>query len=731
MTVCPHKMVANKTISALIRFFLALPLCLFFASKALASTSLDLTDDEKAFLEAYDPVRVHVETNWPPFNYLEYGEIKGFVNDYMRLLAKRTGMQIEFIVGYSWNEYLQMLQDKRIDAISNMKITPDRESYTAFSNRAVVNTVQGILSLKGTKQFRTLAEIEQAGLSMAVVKGFFHEELLKRHYPKINLLLTDDAIDSIRQVINGNADTAIATHSVFDYYINKHFYTGLNNTPLVDDPKFAKTPQFIGIRKDLPLLKSIIDKGMATITDQEVLTLRKKWSGSVQNDQQTTLSTAKLSLSEKRFLQQKQQVTMCVDPDWMPLEAIENGQHIGMAAEFMDFFQKQLGIPITLVTTTDWAESIQFAKARRCDIYSMAMETPQRLEYMNFTTPYLHIPLIMATRIEELFVPDVSAVRNRKIGIVRGYASAELLRSKYPDLQIVDVDSVKDGLAQVEQGELFGFIGTLTTVGYAIQNDHPQLKIAGKFEDLLEFRVGVRNDEPLLLGIFNKAISVLPNSRQQQIVSNWISVRYEQSFDYSLLWKTLPFVLLLIAALYYRHYKLHQHNAQLRQLSTTDPLTHSANRLYLDEFLEYHINHYRRHHQEFSVLLCDLDYFKEINDKYGHLSGDQVLIEFVALLKSNVRSSDLVGRWGGEEFLVVCPNTNAAEALKLAEKLRQQIEEHTFSEIEHLTTSIGVANYHDTDENITDFMRRVDQALYQSKKQGRNKSTLVTNEQKT
>jgi len=98
---------------------------------------------------------------------------------------------------------------------------------------------------------------------------------------------------------------------------------------------------------------------------------------------------------EQQYLVDKQQITMCVDPDRLPLEAIENGRHIGMTAEYMDLFAEKLGTPIVLVPTEHRADSIDYAKARKCDIFSLAMATPERETYMIFTRPYLNIPLVM------------------------------------------------------------------------------------------------------------------------------------------------------------------------------------------------------------------------------------------------------------------------------------------------------------------------------------------------
>ena len=272
------------------------------------------------------------------------------------------------------------------------------------------------------------------------------------------------------------------------------------------------------------------------------------------------------SPEELQYLHDKGQITMCIDPDWLPLEAIVDGKHVGMTAEYMELFSETIGLPITLVPTKTWTESLTFAKARKCDIFSLAMATPERTEYMTFTTPYLNIPLVMAAKIDTPFIDDITSLPDKKIGMVRGYAFNELLRTRYPEMQVVDMDSVQDGLAKVAQGEIFGFVGTLATVGYAIQKHFTgELKVSGKFDERWSLGIGSRNDEPLLANIFEKAIQAVDPVKQQEILNHWIAVRFEQGIDYTLLWKILPFACATLLVLLYRNYTLGRYTKTLQQ----------------------------------------------------------------------------------------------------------------------------------------------------------------------
>lgn len=166
--------------------------------------------------------------------------------------------------------------------------------------------------------------------------------------------------------------------------------------------------------------------------------------------------------------------------------------------------------------------------------------------------------------------------------------------------------------------------------------------------------------------------------------------------------------------------QLVEKNEELAQLAITDRLTHLYNRLFLDQMLEREFAAVTRQRSSFSLILIDIDHFKQVNDTYGHHAGDDVLKTISKILKDTMRESDIVGRWGGEEFLVLCPGTSLADTLTVAEKLRSGIEAYDFANIGTRTASFGVACYK-LGDTIAMVEARADKALYLAKNGGRNK----------
>ncbi|HKQ97763.1 MAG TPA: diguanylate cyclase [Candidatus Polarisedimenticolia bacterium] len=175
--------------------------------------------------------------------------------------------------------------------------------------------------------------------------------------------------------------------------------------------------------------------------------------------------------------------------------------------------------------------------------------------------------------------------------------------------------------------------------------------------------------------------------------------------------------------------QLRDANEKLLKLTVTDDRTNLHNDRYLKRRLSEEFKRARRYGTPLTLMLVDLDHFKQVNDKYGHECGDQVLAEFARVLVDNAREIDIVGRYGGEEFLMILPNTDAIRAAVVAERVRKATEEHVYRHKEFLvriTVSIGLASIPANAALRTeaDLLRAADEALYRAKRTTRNKVIL-------
>lgn len=430
-----------------------------------------------------------------------------------------------------------------------------------------------------------------------------------------------------------------------------------------------------------------------------------------------------LSPTERAYRDHAPTISMCVDPDWAPFEIInQQGQHEGIAADLIQLVAQRTGLKIVLYPTKDWDESLKASKEGRCQILSFLNQTPARDQWLIFTAPIFSDPNVIITRQEHDYIGDLHGLSQATVALPRGTMVEERIRTHYPNLQVVLTDSEANSVELVSQKKADMTVRSLIVAAYSIRKEGLfNLKISGQVPEMTnQLRVGVIANEPILLSILDKGIATLTPQERASISNHHVAIQIESTTDYSLLWKVIAGAVILLGIGFSWNRKLSSLNKELQKLSVTDRLTQLYNRIKIDEALSSELKKAEQHSAPFSLILLDVDHFKQTNDLYGHQVGDHVLVNVAALLQTQTRSSDIVGRWGGEEFMIICPRTDKDTAYALAEGIRQCLAAHTFPVIGQKTASLGVATYQHGDHSES-IINRADMALYAAKKGGRNR----------
>ena len=166
--------------------------------------------------------------------------------------------------------------------------------------------------------------------------------------------------------------------------------------------------------------------------------------------------------------------------------------------------------------------------------------------------------------------------------------------------------------------------------------------------------------------------------------------------------------------------KLERDKSNIKKLAELDPLTQIYNRVKLNEMFRGIFFNAKKYNTNVTIILFDIDHFKDINDKYGHNVGDKVLRELSSLVRGLLREEDIFARWGGEEFVIILEGVSLQETTKLASRIREEVEKFPFDVVEHVTCSFGVTQFTQRDTESL-FFERVDNALYEAKERGRNR----------
>ena len=452
----------------------------------------------------------------------------------------------------------------------------------------------------------------------------------------------------------------------------------------------------------------------------------------------------KLSRLEKAWISRNPTVKVAIDPAWHPIEYInKNGEYTGLVRDFLARLSILTGIQFEPQTDKTWAEAVRATKNKEIEMFSAVIETPERNQYLNFTPTYLNFPMVIATQKGENYIRSLNNLAGKRIAIVNGYAAQELIAQSFPDIMLYPVNSVKEGLEAVSNGLAYGYADNLAVVGYNITAlGLTNLQISGETPFNADIKMAVIKDLPELHSILSKALQSISDEQKSQIANKWLQIDYKRNIDwYELsLYATPVLAVILMIIFYARTIKklnnrlkitnkdltqtqksLEASNIRLEVLSVTDFLTGAANRQYIDTIIGQEIERALRHQTSFSILLIDLDNFKLVNDNYGHITGDEVLKKVYLNMTSHIRKIDTIGRWGGEEFIVICPETNLEQACILAEKLVTKSQKINFEQNFMQTISIGVAQYKNS-ESLTALVERADSKLYLAKSQGKNQA---------
>ncbi len=447
-----------------------------------------------------------------------------------------------------------------------------------------------------------------------------------------------------------------------------------------------------------------------------------------------------LTPEEQVFKGSLKEIKLCVGPGLMPLDDIQGGKHVGLNSEFMTLFEEIIDVPINLVPTSDWSESIENVRTGRCDIISLATTTPQREEFMTFTSNYVVIPFVVVTTQEKFFVSNISDLVDKQLGIRRGYAYAELLRIRFPNIDLTELDSIEEGLEKVNSGELFGYLTGLQIAGYSIQTrGYSNLKINGQFDEFhtIALGIGVNKDKNKLVNLFNKAIDSIEPSEIKRINNSWLTVKYQIVENYQKLIQFSVVVFGILLFLFYRQHNLRKHNRQMAERekeiwhqANFDFLTSLPNRRLFQDRLEQKISLIERKGAPFALLLIDLDGFKEVNDTLGHNQGDELLIEAAARISSCLRKSDTIARLGGDEFVVILNDISEEQSVEIVTQHILDVIKKPFElkEVAFVSASIGITFCPKDSSDMVELMKNADQAMYAAKGSGRNIFHYFTNE---
>jgi signal transduction histidine kinase/ActR/RegA family two-component response regulator len=274
-----------------------------------------------------------------------------------------------------------------------------------------------------------------------------------------------------------------------------------------------------------------------------------------------------LTAAEQAWLAQRNGAPLryCFSPVWKPYDFLEDGQHKGIFADYLQLISTRLNIPLQPVVSRSWAEAQQFARERKCDLLSGAVKTPEREAFLAFTTPYFQTSNVALAKPDKTFIQSIAEIANQKIAVPSNSAIESKLRQQYPATDFIGAETPELLLQAVENGDVYAGVASFEHALQIVEQGMYNLKIIGKLDDTYPISIAVRNDSPQLLGIMQKAVDSLTQTDQNTIRRKWRSVNVVETTNYSLIWKLAIAASLLLLGTVYWNRKLSRLNAALQQ----------------------------------------------------------------------------------------------------------------------------------------------------------------------
>ncbi|WED20541.1 transporter substrate-binding domain-containing protein [Vibrio sp. JC009] len=548
----------------------------------------ELTPKELAWLDAHPVIRLGVDPGFAPYSFKDDGGgYQGIALEFTDYFSTLMNVEMEVMPDLSWSGIVEGVKEKSLDVVLTMSYRPERESFVNFTDLYLPTP---LVIMRCRDKCSVSSESELSGHRVALVNGYHSSKRVIREHPDVVPLMVDTPLEGLLAAATGKADAYVGSLGVNVYLAETNGITNLEVASVYGD---GANGQRFGVRKDWPELASILNKALRTMPLEEKRKLFERWlpsqvvklSTEPAERQRLTenaeLASARflkaLAPQELAWLKSNPVIRIGYDRDYPPVEyADKQGKYRGISSDYMSLIADLLQIEFESGSPQSWPETIDDLKKRELDILPAAMRNSERESYLNFTTPYLTFPMVIITQVDYPYINEMDALAGKRVAIVDGYAIQDILKQDYPNLILHPVKDYSQGLKAVEANQADAFIGALVAVSHLMGREHSLgLKISGEAPFKSELSIAIHKDKPVLAGIIQKALDAIPEYKRQEIFNRWVSVQYVREFDYSLLFKVITPILVILLLFVYWNRRL---TNEIQQRKAAESALHSARR---------------------------------------------------------------------------------------------------------------------------------------------------------
>lgn len=667
------------------------------------------------------------DENNPPFSFkLPNQTFTGLYVEFWQLWAKHNKHEVKFISHSYENGSPETLSK---EFVYSGVFKNNMRRHLAHFSLPIHRIDTGVIFNRKYPKSTRIQDLNHPKIAIQTDK--YQVSMLKKIVQNAEVVPFTNSETLFKQLLSNELDAVIAELPFIQTELSK---LGLYGVLHLSDEILMSHPVFAMVAKENTALLKIINTGILNIPFAEIEALEKKWLPTIKPFFSKDHQISFLNDEENKWLKTHRNFSLGIDTSWYPFDFVDDkGQFSGIAADYIQYLSDVLSVSFSPAYERKWTDSFALFKQGKIDVMSGVIATQERKKTINFTQTYFKAPTVIVTKKDSFYIEKMKDLVGRKLALVRGFAVVELVKEDYPNINIVLVDSIIDGIQNVQNGTVDAYLGSLAVVNYEIDRQNfDDVKIAAFSPYKFEISMAVRKGLEPFISILNKSFDNMSEKQKALIANNWLAIHIETGTDFvTIMTWGLPIIviLLVIIVLISRYNKKLQIQIQqrkvaekkLQHLASHDSLTGLSNWRNFEH--QFNNNILQKDTSQKAILFLDLDGFKGVNDTYGHAQGDLVLIETARRLEHCVGNKGVVARIGGDEFVVYLFNVKDHQFLKImCQDLINTIAKPFMlhSESTTISTSIGISIYPDNSTHLDTLIQMADKAMYNAKDSGNN-----------
>jgi len=492
---------------------------------------LHLTAEEQAWIKNNTIVTLAPDPGFTPIEFIDVdGKYKGIVADYLKLIEKTTGLTFDIIPTKNWEEAVQLIKTNKAQVMGMNLITPETLEYLTFTHK-FIDFPTVIIGKQGAENRRSFEEFK--GSTIHVVKGYPSEQYLKDHYPDLDIKTVSSLAEGVNKVSFGEIEYFSGYMPAVSYHMEKQ---AIGNVKIVMTIKSEFIDSGMAVRKDLPVLRNILDKALNNISKEDKRAIHKRWLSMALKK----TYDLQLTKEEKAWLRQHSTISVGGPKAFPPFNYFDKaGRFHGIAADYMKIISERIGVQLDIQSNLPWPEVLKRSKERTLDVISCTARSPERESFLSFSQPYLSSPMVIFVEQNAPFIGGLQDLTGKKVAVIKRGVTYDWLQRDQIQIKPHFVKTPLEGLTAVSLGVADAFIGNLAASSHIVLKaglSNVKIGAPTSYDDYQLF-IGVRKDWPELVGIVNKVLNNMTQDEKLRISRKWVSLKSENVIDYALVWK--------------------------------------------------------------------------------------------------------------------------------------------------------------------------------------------------